>query len=158
MMSDETKKQVILMSVGIVLHNLVLFLICLIWFRSAPVFLGILTGMAAAELWLLSMAYSTELCAASADENYARKKMVTHALLRSLAVFGGIALVWKFTDINLLSLVVGILGLKTGGLSLPGSAQDRRPEDRIRRPDEKDAYHKKKGGAKEWVVAVKRIL
>ena len=51
MMSDETKKQVILMSVGIVLHNLVLFLICLIWFRSAPVFLGILTGMAAAELW-----------------------------------------------------------------------------------------------------------
>ena len=35
MMSDETKKQVILMSVGIVLHNLVLFLICLIWFRSA---------------------------------------------------------------------------------------------------------------------------
>ena len=114
MMSDETKKQVILMSVGIVLHNLVLFLICLIWFRSAPVFLGILTGMAAAELWLLSMAYSTELCAASADENYARKKMVTHALLRSLAVFGGIALVWKFTEINLLSLVVGILGLKTG--------------------------------------------
>ena len=56
MMSDETKKQVILMSVGIVLHNLVLFLICLIWFRSVPVFFGILTGMAAAELWLLSMA------------------------------------------------------------------------------------------------------
>ena len=49
MMSDETKKQVILMSVGIVLHNLVLFLICLIWFRSVPVFFGILTGMAAAS-------------------------------------------------------------------------------------------------------------
>ena len=45
--------------------------------------------------------------------------MVTHALLRSLAVFGGIALVWKFTDINLLSLVVGILGLKTGAYLYP---------------------------------------
>ena len=139
MMSDETKKQVILMSVGIVLHNLVLFLMCLIWFRIAPVFLGILTGMAAAELWLLSMAYSTELCAASADENYARKKMVTHALLRSLAVFGGIALVWKFTDINLLSLVVGILGLKTGAYLYPVVRRiaDRRTGSG--RPDEKDS-------------------
>ena len=149
MMSDETKKQVILMSVGIVLHNLVLFLICLIWFRSVPVFFGILTGMAAAELWLLSMAYSTELCAASADEAYARKKMVTHALLRSLAVFGGIALIWKFTEINLLSLVAGILGLKTGAYLYPVV---RRIADR-RGPDaagltEKTAYHKKKGGRK----------
>ena len=131
MMSDETKKQVILMSVGIVLHNLVLFLICLIWFRSAPVFLGILTGMAAAELWLLSMAYSTELCAASADENYARKKMVTHALLRS-------GRIWR--DRSGLEIYGyqsfipggGNTGIKDRGLSLPGSAQDRRPEDRIR--------------------------
>ena len=81
----------------------------------------------------------TELCAASADENYARKKMVTHALLRSLAVFGGIALVWKFTDINLLSLVVGILGLKTGAYLYPVVRRitDRRTGSG--RPDEKDS-------------------
>ena len=124
MMSDETKKQVILMSVGIVLHNLVLFLICLIWFRSAPVFLGILTGMAAAELWLLSMAYSTELCAASADENYARKKMVTHALLRSLDCSG----LEIYGDQSFIP-GGGNTGFKDRGLSLPGSAQDHRPED-----------------------------
>ena len=95
--------------------------------------------MAAAELWLLSMAYSTELCAASADENYARKKMVTHALLRSLAVFGGIALVWKFTEINLLSLVVGILGLKTGAYLYPVVRRITDRRTRSGRPDEKDS-------------------
>ena len=132
MMSDETKKQVILMSVGIVLHNLVLFLICLIWFRSAPVFLGILTGMAAAELWLLSMAYSTELCAASADENYARKKDGDPCSLKEPGR------IWR--DRSGLEIYGyqsfipggGNTGIKDRGLSLPGSAQDRRPEDRIR--------------------------
>lgn len=65
--------------------------------------------------------------------------MVTHALLRSLAVFGGIALVWKFTDINLLSLVVGILGLKTGAYLYPVVRRiaDRRTGSG--RPDEKDS-------------------
>ena len=107
------------MSVGIVLHNLVLFLVSLIWFRRAPVFLGIFAGMAAALLLLCSMAYSTELCVESGDEDYARKKMVFHAVIRSLSVFAAIALLWKFTEVSLLALALGILGLKTGAYLYP---------------------------------------
>lgn len=118
-MSEETKRQVLEMSVGIVLHNLVLFFICVIWFRSASVLLGNLSGMIAAILLLVSMAQSTELCVEAADENYARRKMTIHAVLRSLFVFAAIVLLWKFLKINLLSLVLGILGLKTGAYLYP---------------------------------------
>lgn len=107
------------MSVGIVLHNLVLFFVCLIWFRSVQAFLGILLGLLAAVAMLISMAYSAELCADSGDENYARRKMTIHAAVRSLALFAAIALSWKLLGANLLTLFLGILGLKTGAYLYP---------------------------------------
>lgn len=47
-MSDETRRQVFEMYIGVILHNAVIGLICLIWFREPYVFLGIAAGMAAA--------------------------------------------------------------------------------------------------------------
>ncbi len=117
-MSEETKRQVE-MSVGIVAHNLVIFLVCLIWFRSLSNFLGVLAGMAAAILSLCSMAYSTELCVDAADENYAQRKMTIHAVCRSLLLFALMAFLWKFTEINFFTVVLGILGLKTGAYLYP---------------------------------------
>lgn len=118
-MSEETKRQVVEMSVGIVAHNLVIFLVCLIWFRSLFNFLGVLAGMAAAILSLCSMAYSTELCVDAADENYAQRKMTIHAVCRSLLLFALMAFLWKFTEINFFTVVLGILGLKTGAYLYP---------------------------------------
>lgn len=117
--SEEVKKQVIEMSVGIVFHNLVLFFISIIWFRRMPVFLGILAGMTAAVLLLISMARSTELCVEAADEDYARRKMMLHAVLRNLAVFIALAVLWKFAGVDLFALILGILGLKTGAYLYP---------------------------------------
>lgn len=73
-MSDSIRKQVLEMYVGVVLHNLVLAAICLVRFRSVPVFLGLLAGMLGAFGLLASIAVSAELCAASGDEAYASKK------------------------------------------------------------------------------------
>lgn len=118
-MSEGTKTQVLEMSVGILVHNLIIFAICLIWFREFSVFLGILCGVLAAELLLISMARSTELCVESADEDYAKRKMMAHALFRSLAAVAAIALLWKFTNINILTMILGTLGLKTGAYLYP---------------------------------------
>lgn len=118
-MGEETKKQVLEMSIGIIAHNLVLFFICMIWFRSVPVLAGNLVGMIAAVGLLCSMAHSTELCVEAADENYAKRKMTIHAVLRSLFLFAAIVLLWKFLRINLLSLALGIMGLKTGAYLYP---------------------------------------
>lgn len=118
-MSEETRRQVLEMSVGIVLHNLLLAAVCLIWFRELPVFWGILAGAAGAELLLVSMAYSTELCVAAGNENYAKRKMILHALARSFSVLAAAALLWKFTDINILAAILGTLGLKTGAYLYP---------------------------------------
>jgi len=118
-MSEETRRQVIEMSAGILVHNLVLFLVSVIWFRKVSVFLGILLGMILAVGLLVSMAMSTELCVEAADENYARRKMTIHAALRSIGLFAVIALCWKFLDISLVALVLGILGLKTGAYLYP---------------------------------------
>ena len=102
------------MSVGIGVHALILLIGAAIWFREIPVFLGILLGAAAACLLLYSMAYTTEMCMEFADEEFTKKKMVSHSILRSLAVFAGLAVILNFTDINLIAVVLGLLGLKTG--------------------------------------------
>ncbi len=75
--------------------------------------------MAAAILSLCSMAYSTELCVDAADENYAQRKMTIHAVCRSLLLFALMAFLWKFTEINFFTVVLGILGLKTGAYLYP---------------------------------------
>ena len=74
------------MSIGILIHNMILLLICLIFFRTVPVIAGVLIGAAAAEVLLISIARSTELCVESADGAYSSKKMVIHSLIRSLCV------------------------------------------------------------------------
>ena len=107
------------MSVGILIHNVVLLLICLIFFRTMPVIAGVLVGAAAAELLLISIARSTELCVESADGTYSSKKMVIHSLVRSLFAIILVCLLWKFTTLNVLAVVFGALGLKTGAYLYP---------------------------------------
>ena len=106
------------MSIGILIHNMILLLICLIFFRTVPVIAGVLIGAAAAEVLLISIARSTELCVESADGAYSSKKMVIHSLIRSLCAVILVCLLWKFT-INLLAVVFGALGLKTGAYVYP---------------------------------------
>ena len=106
------------MSIGILIHNMILLLICLIFFRTVPVIAGVLIG-AAAEVLLISIARSTELCVESADGAYSSKKMVIHSLIRSLCAVILVCLLWKFTTINLLAVVFGALGLKTGAYVYP---------------------------------------
>ena len=108
-MSDKTKRQVVGMSIGILIHNMILLLICLIFFRTVPVIAGVLIGAAAAEVLLISIARSTELCVESADGAYSSKKMVIHSLIRSLCAVILVCLLWKFTTINLLAVVLGAL-------------------------------------------------
>ena len=95
------------MSIGILIHNMILLLICLIFFRTVPLITGVLIGAAA------------ELCVESADGAYSSKKMVIHSLIRSLCAVILVCLLWKFTTINLLAVVFGALGLKTGAYVYP---------------------------------------
>ncbi|MCI8454573.1 MAG: hypothetical protein HFE84_08155 [Lachnospiraceae bacterium] len=118
-MSEETKKQVFEMSVGIVLHAFVLMLGCLLFFRNRMAFVGILAGMACAIFLLISMAYSTEICVESADEDYARKKMTMHAVGRIFAASAAVGILGCFTKINLLTFFLALLGNKTGAYLYP---------------------------------------
>ena len=97
------------MSIGILIHNMILLLICLIFFRTVPVI----------AVLLISIARSTELCVESADGAYSSKKMVIRSLIRSLCAVILVCLLWKFTTINLLAVVLGALGLKTGAYVYP---------------------------------------
>ena len=96
------------MSIGILIHNMILLLICLIFFRTVPVIAGVLIGAAAAEVLLISIARSPELCVETGD-----------GLIRSLCAVILVCLLWKFTTINLLAVVLGALGLKTGAYVYP---------------------------------------
>ena len=118
-MSEATKRQVLEMCVGIVIHNLILTVGSLIWFREPSVFLGIFAGALAAVAMLVSMAHSTELCVDLADAEAARKKMAAHSVLRSVALLAAIGVLWKFTGFNPLAFILGTLGLKTGAYLYP---------------------------------------
>ena len=87
---------------------------------------GVLIGAAAAEVLLISIARSTELCVESADGAYSSKKMVIHSLdPQPVRGNTGVPL-WKFTTINLLAVVLGALGLKTGAY-VSGTSETNRP-------------------------------
>lgn len=118
-MSDRTKRQVFEMCAGVVVHNLIVMIVCLIWFRNVSTMTGVLVGAALAIGLLISIAYSTELCVESGSENYAKKKMAAHAVLRSLTVVAVLGVLWRLTNINLLTVVLGILGMKTGAYLYP---------------------------------------
>ena len=45
--------------------------------------------------------------------------MLIHSLIRSLCAVILVCLLWKFTTINLLAVVLGALGLKTGAYVYP---------------------------------------
>ena len=110
------------MSIGILIHNMILLLICLIFFRTVPVITGVLIGAAAAEVLLISIARSTELCVESADGAYSSKKMVIHSLIRSLCAVILVCLLWNYVDTAvkiLIAVVLGALGLKTGAYVYP---------------------------------------
>ena len=86
-MSEQIKKQVFEMSVGLLIHNGALFLIALIWFRRLPVFLGILVGMLTAVGLLISMARSTELCVEAADEDFADDLELVAVISAAIAAY-----------------------------------------------------------------------
>ncbi len=113
-MSEETKKQVFEMSVGIVVHAAVIALVCLFVSRTFSAFMGILAGMITAIGLLISIAHSTELCVESQDEQWAKRKMATHAVIRSLVVIALVFILWLGLKFNPLTYILSVLGLKTG--------------------------------------------
>lgn len=117
-MSKELRRQVLEMSVGILLHNLVLFGICFLWFRDGKTLLGVLFGALAAELLLFSIARSTEICAGAGKEE-GKKKMAFHAMIRKFVLIAAFLLIWKFLAVNLLTVIIGTFGLKTGAYLYP---------------------------------------
>ncbi len=102
------------MSVGIVIHAAVVALFCVIVSRDFASFMGILAGMITAVGLLISIAHSTELCVASMDEQWAKRRMTIHAIARSLVVIALVFIVWLGLKFNPLTFILSVMGLKTG--------------------------------------------
>lgn len=115
------------MSIGILIHNMILLLICLIFFRTVPVIAGVLIGAAAAEVLLISIARSTELCVESADGAYSSKKMVIHSLIRSLCAVILVCLFMEIYDDQPFSSRSRRTGLEDRSLCVSGTSETNRP-------------------------------
>ena len=124
-MTDDTKRLVVQMSVGIVLWNVLLviaggFLGPLLGWSWLSIFWGALVGAFAAEGMLIHMAVITERVLESQNESYANKTTVIHSMGRKLVYFLLLVFIlWKVPQINPLAVVFGTMGLKAGAYLQP---------------------------------------
>lgn len=76
--------------------------------------LGILAGFAAVCLMLLDMGRVTDHCVNSGDEKYAQQKTTLHATVRKILLLAALIVCWKLPQINLITMLLAIMGLKAG--------------------------------------------
>lgn len=124
-MTSETRKLVRQMSVGVFLWNLLLGIFgwclgpSLGWTRGS-IFLGLLTGFLSAEAMLVHMAMITERVLASGNEAYANKTTLIHAMGRKVVYILVLCVIlWKIPQVNVMAVVFGTMGLKTGAYLQP---------------------------------------
>lgn len=118
-MSEELKKQILEMCIGLAAYELVLVLLCLVFFCEPYVFLGLLVGTIAAVVFICHIGYSVEYCVESGDPDFAKRTMQAHAVQRMAAVLALAAVLARFTEINIVAVMAAILGVKPGAYLYP---------------------------------------
>lgn len=124
LLSKDTKRLLIEMSIGVLLYNMVLaaaayFLMPRFGVPFVPVLLGLAVGAAAAVAMLIHMAAITERVLGTRDENYANKMTVVHAIGRKIVLVAVLFACWRILKINLLAAVIGAMGMKAGAYMQP---------------------------------------
>ncbi len=118
-MGKDLKEQIFEMCIGVVAYELILCVICLIFFREWNVFLGILVGTLGAMAFIVNIGQSVEQCVDSEDPDYAKKSMRAHSVRRQMTVLIVTVLAAKFTDMNLVAAMAALLGIKPGAYLYP---------------------------------------
>ena len=120
-MEESTKILVAEMFLGILVHNGLCAALAAMFFPESSVFAGLLLGMVSAFLMLLHMAYCLERAIDTRDYSAASKKTAVGSVIRNFCyLILLLVILWKFSDqINVLAVVIGALGLKTGAYLQP---------------------------------------
>ena len=118
-MSKEVKELLHELIIGVFLFEALLSMLTIgvcLWqdYELVPALLGILLGFAAVLLMLLDMGRVTDQCVSKGDENYAKQKTVAHASARKILLLLALAICWKVPQINVLTMILAVMGLKAG--------------------------------------------
>ena len=117
--AKETAKEMLL---GILCWG-ILWIVLLMFFVEGtallPAVLGILLGCVSAALMLLHMATTLETSIDTRDEDSAKKKNFSGSLGRYLVFFGVAWLAWKSGWFNILTVFIGVFGLKIAAYLQP---------------------------------------
>lgn len=123
-MSAELRKTILGMGFGIVLYELLLSLLLFLLgprlgYSRLSLLSGILVGTVCAFAMLIHMGIVLEDVLASKDPEYARKKTISHNMIRKVLLVALIALCWKIGRINVLALILAVFGIKPGAYLQP---------------------------------------
>lgn len=120
-MEKTTKILVAEISAGILAHNALCAVLAGLFFPEPAVFAGLLLGMACAILMIVHMAFCLERSMDTGDYSAANKKTVVGSVIRNFCyLILLLVILWRFPDkINVLAVVIGALGLKTGAYLQP---------------------------------------
>ena len=120
-MERTTKALVAEISAAIIVHNALCAILAGCFFQDRAVFAGLFVGMASAILMVVHMAFCLERSIDTGDFSAANKKTVVGSVIRNFCyLILLLVILWKFSDkINVLAVVIGALGLKTGAYMQP---------------------------------------
>ncbi len=120
-MERTTKVLVAEVSAGILAHNVLCAVLAGIFFPEPSVFAGLFLGMVCGIFMIVHMAFCLERSIDTGDYSAANKKTVAGSLIRNFCYLVLLLVIlWRFPDkINVLAVVIGALGLKTGAYLQP---------------------------------------
>ncbi|MDO4788868.1 MAG: hypothetical protein Q4A19_06905 [Johnsonella sp.] len=123
-MSASLKKTIFGMGFGIVLYELALSVLLLflapgLGYSRLSLAFGVILGTICAFAMLIHMGIVLEDVLASRDPEYARKKTISHNMIRKLLLLAVVAACWNIRQINVLALILAVFGIKPGAYLQP---------------------------------------
>lgn len=123
-LSKPTKKLLLEMSVGVLIHNVILGILAFLVlpktsYPMIPALIGLAVGCVGAVVMLVHMAVITERTLETRSEAYANKTTVIQGLVRKVVLVAVLLWLWRWFQLDLLATVIGIMGMKTGAYLQP---------------------------------------
>lgn len=123
-MENNTKHLVMEMSAGVLIYGVLLMILAYpislkLGFSYGPVGLGLLIGMLSDFFMLIHIAVIADRVMAYGDEHYANRTTMIHSMIRKVFFIGVIGVLWNVPQVNVLAIIIGAMGMKTGAYLQP---------------------------------------
>lgn len=124
MISRSLKKNILRMSLGIILYEIFLTVVCYFFskvseYSFVSLVNGVIVGTVLTYILLINIGIVNEDVLSSNNSEFAQKRTIFFGILRKIVIIVIIAFFWNSNKVNVLAIVMSIFALKPGAYLVP---------------------------------------